>query len=1047
MWRVDHWLEARIMPKSTWYNALQALFLAIRNRVRKLYMKTGLRFALLGTVLTAAAVTLIPSNEGSYEPRVKEEASAAGAASYLHSLRANQVTGKINQEDIQSAIESVKNMPESSLGLTWVERGPDNRGGRTRGLAINPTNPSEMYAGGVSGGLYFSNNGGLSWTEVNPEQENLAVMTIAYSKDGDVYYGTGEGLYNTWTTGYGASTSSGFPGAGVFKKGANETSFTQLSATTGFPSIGAIVTDPNDNNKVFMATSSGIRRTTDGGATWTNPVSGTIGSNGTCWDMHMDAGGNLWGTLGGRTMKSTDGGANWTEVSKSNAGATDLPRSGGRIMFASARNDADYVYAVHITSGNALSGVYRTEDGGATWTKIGQKSTYFDPFCSSQCQGEYDLAVAVDPANKNRIIVGGVTVWEWEQGQGWNQVNGFGPYNIHSDQHDVVWHPTDDQKVYIVNDGGIFFSRDAGDTWTTLNKNYATTQFYNIGISADRYVVGGTQDNGSFVMDGSGNTPNTGRSLGPVDNFSGDGGYSAISWLVPKIYFTEYQGGRIGRSENDGQTFSSFWDSRSSNGVGTWMTPFYLYENSADALSTDSVLFKVRPAIRSLGFAAAGQDSFSSTIKPLQESAIMDAGSFQITSGTLSVTSDAAGNLSGDGTGTFDATTGDFTVEFNAVPAVEIVATVNVSYPAGAEVTLGSNTNGLPYKYTLNNALSMGDSVMVQDPVSSMFVVGFSGSVWMTRQALDFSKTPTWYKLANIVGSTQALEVSADGNYVWVGTESGRIYRISGLNQARSYATADLDSGATAVQVDLVETLSGRNVTSIAVDPNDNDRVLVTLGNYGNSNYVYYSANATDASPNFIVKDGNLGNFPVYAATFDKADASNAIIGTEYGVFSTDNINAALPNWGADNSGLARVPVFTLKQYRTNKSSTADNTVMEGDIFAGTFGRGTFSTGSLMTTRSIGVIENDLEVSAKSELKLFPNPAQELTTLEVDLSAGSYEVEVVDLNGRIVLNKSVEARENGIQSIKLNVSGLTNGMYIVGVQGLSDSYTRLMVAH
>jgi len=1047
MWRVDHWLEARIMPKSTWYNALQALFLAIRNRVRKLYMKTGLRFALLGTVLTAAAVTLIPSNEGSYEPRVKEEASAAGAASYLHSLRANQVTGKINQEDIQSAIESVKNMPESSLGLTWVERGPDNRGGRTRGLAINPTNPSEMYAGGVSGGLYFSNNGGLSWTEVNPEQENLAVMTIAYSKDGDVYYGTGEGLYNTWTTGYGASTSSGFPGAGVFKKGANETSFTQLSATTGFPSIGAIVTDPNDNNKVFMATSSGIRRTTDGGATWTNPVSGTIGSNGTCWDMHMDAGGNLWGTLGGRTMKSTDGGANWTEVSKSNAGATDLPRSGGRIMFASARNDADYVYAVHITSGNALSGVYRTEDGGATWTKIGQKSTYFDPFCSSQCQGEYDLAVAVDPANKNRIIVGGVTVWEWEQGQGWNQVNGFGPYNIHSDQHDVVWHPTDDQKVYIVNDGGIFFSRDAGDTWTTLNKNYATTQFYNIGISADRYVVGGTQDNGSFVMDGSGNTPNTGRSLGPVDNFSGDGGYSAISWLVPKIYFTEYQGGRIGRSENDGQTFSSFWDSRSSNGVGTWMTPFYLYENSADALSTDSVLFKVRPAIRSLGFAAAGQDSFSSTIKPLQESAIMDAGSFQITSGTLSVTSDAAGNLSGDGTGTFDATTGDFTVEFNAVPAVEIVATVNVSYPAGAEVTLGSNTNGLPYKYTLNNALSMGDSVMVQDPVSSMFVVGFSGSVWMTRQALDFSKTPTWYKLANIVGSTQALEVSADGNYVWVGTESGRIYRISGLNQARSYATADLDSGATAVQVDLVETLSGRNVTSIAVDPNDNDRVLVTLGNYGNSNYVYYSANATDASPNFIVKDGNLGNFPVYAATFDKADASNAIIGTEYGVFSTDNINAALPNWGADNSGLARVPVFTLKQYRTNKSSTADNTVMEGDIFAGTFGRGTFSTGSLMTTRSIGVIENDLEVSAKSELKLFPNPAQELTTLEVDLSAGSYEVEVVDLNGRIVLNKSVEARENGIQSIKLNVSGLTNGMYIVGVQGVSDSYTRLMVAH
>ena len=1010
-------------------------------------MKTGLRFALLGTVLTAATISLIPSKDASYQPRVKEEASASGAAAYLHSLRANQVTGKINQEDIQSAIESVKNMPESSLGLTWEERGPDNRGGRTRGLAINPTNPTEMYAGGVSGGLYYSDNGGLSWSEVNPEQENLAVMTIAYSKDGDVYYGTGEGLYNTWTTGYGASTSSGFPGAGVFKKGANETQFTQLSSTSAFSSIGAIVTDPNDNSKVFMATSSGIRRSTDGGATWTNPVSGTIGSNGTCWDMHMDAGGNLWGTLGGRTMTSTDGGANWTEVSKSNAGATDLPRSGGRIMFASARNDANYIYTVHITSGNALSGVYRSTDGGTTWSKIGQKSTYFDPFCSSQCQGEYDLAVAVDAANKNRIIVGGITVWDWEQGQGWNQVNGFGPYNIHADNHDIVWHPTDDQKVFIVNDGGIYSSRDGGNTWTTLNKNYATTQFYNIGISADRYVVGGTQDNGSFVMDGSGNTPNTGRSLGPVDNFSGDGGYSAVSWLVPKIYFTEYQGGRIGRSENTGQTFSSFWDDRSANGVGTWMTPFYLYENSADLNSTDSVLFKAIPAIRSLGFASAGQDSFSSNIKPLQESAIMDASTFKITSGTMTLTSDASGNLTGNGTGTFDATTGDFTVEFDAVPAVEIVATVDVSYPNGAELTLGSNTNGLPFKYTLGNALAKGDSVTVQDPVSSMFIVGFSGSVWMTRGALDFSDVPTWYKLANIVGSAQAVEVSADGNYAWVGTESGRIYRIAGLNAARSYKTADLDSGATAVQVDLVQTISGRNVTSIAVDPNNNDRVLVTLGNYGNSNFVYYSGNATDASPNFIVKDGNLGNFPVYAATFDKGDAANAIIGTEYGVFSTDNINAAMPNWGADNSGLARVPVFTLKQYRTNKSSTAENAVMEGDIFAGTFGRGTFATGSLMSTRSIGIDEANLESDAASSMKLFPNPAQDFTTLELDVNAGDYTIEVIDLNGRTVLAKSVNVADNGVQQIKLNVSTLSNGMYVIGVQGKSDSYTRLMIAH
>ena len=1008
-------------------------------------MKKGLRFALAGSLLTAAIITLSTS-EPKYTPVSSEEQSAAGAAAYLHGLRANQITGTVNQEDIQSAIESLADMPESAIGLNWAERGPNNRGGRTRGLAINPTDPSEMYVGSVSGGLYKSNNSGLSWTEVNPDQENLAVMTIAYSKDGDVYYGTGEGLYNTWTTGYGASTSSGFPGAGVFKKGVNDAGFTQLASTDGFSSVGAIVTDPTNNDKVYIGTSSGIRLSTNGGSTWSNPLQGQIGSNGTCWDIHMDAGGNIWGTLGGRTMKSSDGGSTWDEVSKSSAGSTGLPRSGGRIMFASAANDEDYVYVVQITSGNALAGVYRTTDGGDTWSKIGQKSTYFDPFCSSQCQGEYDLAVGVDPSNKNRVIVGGITVWEWEQGQGWNQVNGFGPYNIHSDNHDVVWHPTDSSKVYIVNDGGIYFSNNGGDTWQTLNKNYVTTQFYDIGISADRYVVGGTQDNGSWVMDGLGNTTNEGRSLGAVDGFSGDGGYSTISWLVPKIYFTEYQQGRIGRSENKGQSFTSFWDNRVGQAIGSWMTPFYLYENSDDPLSEDSVQFKVDRALRSLGFANAGQDTFVSNIAPLQASAVMNAATFKVQSGTAVISSDASGNLSGDGTGNFDAATGNFTVIFNSSPAAEIIATVDVSYAAGSEVVLGSNTNGLPFKYTLPNSLGMGDSVIVQDPVSSMFIVGFSGSVWMTRGALDFSTTPEWYKLASITGTTQAVEVSADGNYAWIGTENGRLYRIAGLAAARDYGTADADSGATAVTVDLVQNFMGRNISGIAVDPNDNDRVLVTLGNYGNANYVYYSGNATSTSPNFLVKDGNLGNFPVYAATFDKGNSAYAVLGTEYGIFSTQNINTTSPQWGADNSGLARVPVFTLKQYRTNKSSTADMTVEEGDIFAGTFGRGAFQTTSLMTTRPIGIAEQEVE-QVQETMKLFPNPAENFTTLALELPAGSYTVELIDLNGRSVKAVVFEATENGAQTFKLDISSVANGMYIVGVKEAPGSFARLLIAH
>ena len=116
-------------------------------------MKKGIQFAILGTLFTAAVLLLTPSVESVYQPRIQNEQGAAGAAAYLHELRANQVTGDVSQEDILSAIEGLEYVPESSLGLSWAERGPDNRGGRTRGLAINPTTPSEMYAGSVSGGL------------------------------------------------------------------------------------------------------------------------------------------------------------------------------------------------------------------------------------------------------------------------------------------------------------------------------------------------------------------------------------------------------------------------------------------------------------------------------------------------------------------------------------------------------------------------------------------------------------------------------------------------------------------------------------------------------------------------------------------------------------------------------------------------------------------------------------------------------------------------------------------------------------------------------
>ena len=78
---------------------------------------------------------------------------------------------------------------------------------------------------------------------------------------------------------------------------------------------------------------------------------------------------------------------------------------------------------------------------------------------------------------------------------------------------------------------------------------------------------------------------------------------------------------------------------------------------------------------------------------------------------------------------------------------------------------------------------------------------------------------------------------------------------------------------------------------------------------------------------------------------------------------------------------------------------------------------------------------------------MFPNPADDATTLEATLAEGAYTIEVIDLNGRTILTQDVDALVTGLNQFKVNVSGLGNGMYVIGLQGKADTYTRLMIAH
>ncbi|MGA0818602.1 MAG: WD40/YVTN/BNR-like repeat-containing protein, partial [Schleiferiaceae bacterium] len=397
----------------------------------------------------------------------------AGYNEYLHMLRANQVTGEIDPAAVEAAWAQLLQTAQKTNTLNWESRGPDNHGGRTRAMLVDRNNSNIVYAGSVGGGLYRSTNGGASWNVVSDPGANQAVGSICQAANGDIYYGTGE----IWLGygGTGQNTTPNFAGRGVYKS-TDGVNFVQIastlpannSASAAWTSVADIEAHPTDANTIFAATNGGFMKTTDGGATWTQLLSGNI------TDFAISATGTLYVAQAGRTMKSTDG-STFTEVSSAIVTSTSLPRrAGGRIRYSVSPQDDNYVYCVQ-TNGSALAAVYRSTNGGSTWSMIGQKGANFDPLCNGvgadrYCQGIFDLLLTVSAKDKDFVWLGGITLWQWSATGGWVQastLNDFAgnPFYLHADSHELIVDPSNPDVVFASNDGGVFKSTNHGSTW------------------------------------------------------------------------------------------------------------------------------------------------------------------------------------------------------------------------------------------------------------------------------------------------------------------------------------------------------------------------------------------------------------------------------------------------------------------------------------------------------------------------------------------------------------------------------------------------------
>lgn len=469
----------------------------------------------------------------------------------------------------------------------YIFQGPSNLGGRVRAIAFDVADGTgnTIIAGSVSGGIFRTTNGGASWSRQNPNDQVFTVTAVA--QDTRVgfrnvwYYAGGEAIGNSASEDFAL-----YGGHGVFKSTDNGLTWARLaSSNTGsvfaFDNcsdlISRLVVNPV-NGDVYAARLGGILRSPDQGISW-SLVLGTGGCNtGMVGDIISTSTGRLYAGLAGTVGSSLDGvwtstdGIAWSHIAGTGAATTpatwNAVNAYRRIVLASAPSNENLVYALYYNNVNSTCAAPATEADLFVWNFA--TSTWADlsatlpdePGCTSgndpfAVQRGYDLEIAVKPDDQNTIFIGGTNAYRstnggasWTRIGGYASSAGYGIYaNHHPDVHVLKFGPASNTTLFSGDDGGIQRADITAPTvsWTALNNNFPTYQYYHVAIKQDNAVndfIGGAQDNGTTGVLGGGTSFN--QYLG------GDGvAVGLATGPAPYQQFCGFQNGPIYRRANN----------------------------------------------------------------------------------------------------------------------------------------------------------------------------------------------------------------------------------------------------------------------------------------------------------------------------------------------------------------------------------------------------------------------------------------------------------------------------------------------------------------
>lgn len=543
------------------------------------------------------------------------------------------------------ALEDVRRKnqgPLSRSGTAWIPEGPTVMPtsktphgpgiGRVNCLEFHPTDTNTLFAGTPDGGIWKTTNHGQTWIPLGDGLPVPGVSDIAVDPNNPdiIYIASGDIEYFSTFLGPRYSGSAGYiMGVGILKSedGGQSWQTTGLSfnpegdSTYQFSMLRRVYVNPENSEEVITGGPTGIWKSYDAGQNWSHIDTSLFLE----LRQHPSLPQVLYAATTERyaggvqisdedIYKSEDFGDTWTKLEAFPNGTAI-----SRIAIAAAPSSPDTVYAVGVGFDNGLEGMYRTTDGGASWelTLSGDSLNLLgrntgDPDTDGGGQGWYDLTIAVDPQDANRLFVGGINQWGSEDGGfTWAPVSTssliFGP-TPHVDHHQVRYSPYFPHRFYLCSDGGLDYTDDLQlsdleailecipdsgginnippgcytwpTEWTHISDGLAISQFYKIDVwqGTDSLVLlGGTQDNSHIYYNGS----------QWFNVFRADGMAAIIHPEDPRIIYGSSQNANLRVSYDGGDNYTGGLDDfpqDSAFAVSTWITPYLMNPVNPDVL-------------------------------------------------------------------------------------------------------------------------------------------------------------------------------------------------------------------------------------------------------------------------------------------------------------------------------------------------------------------------------------------------------------------------------------------------------------------------------